>query len=459
MPRPLRFCHLTTFYPPYNFGGDGIGIQRLCRALVRRGHHVTVVHDKDAYDLLHPGPSPEPEVDPDGVEVVTLESGLGAASCLLTQQTGRPVVHGRRLRRILDEGRFDVLNYHNVSLAGGPGLWALGDAVKLHMAHEHWLVCESHTLWRHGRERCDRRECLRCVVNYRRPPQLWRRTGAIARQGRNVDLWIAMSEFSRDKHAEMGFPFPMEVMPYFLPEPAGGADPDAPPRPDPTERHRARPYFLFVGRLERLKGLQDVIPVFRERPEVDLVVTGTGEYEGELRALAAGMDNVHFVGRVPQDELARTYRHAEALIVPSLCFETFGIILIEAFSSGLPVIARRVGPFPEIVESSGGGELFRDAGELLAAMDRIRSDPAHRDRLAAAGWRAFSERWTERAVMPRYLELVRQAANRSGHAEVARALAGSERSSSSASLDSPLTPQTGDDPSSELPPPRSCAAS
>jgi hypothetical protein len=88
-------------------------------------------------------------------------------------------------------------------------------------------------------------------------------------------------------------------------------------------------------------------------------------------------------------------------------------------------------------------------------MDRIRSDPAHRDRLAAAGWRAFCERWTERAVMPRYLELVRQAADRSGRPEVARALAGSERSSSP----SPLSPRAGDDPSSELPPPRSCAAS
>ena len=51
----LRFCFLTTFYPPYNFGGDGIGIQRLARALVKRGHHVTVVHDADAFDVLHEG--------------------------------------------------------------------------------------------------------------------------------------------------------------------------------------------------------------------------------------------------------------------------------------------------------------------------------------------------------------------------------------------------------------------
>ena len=437
-PRPLRFCHLTTFYPPYNFGGDGVGIQRLARALAKRGHHVTVVHDKDAYDMLAPGSasggrSPEAEVDPHGVEVIPLESGLGKLSCLMTQQTGHPVANGRRIRKILGRGRFDVINHHNASLIGGPGIWRLGDAVKLHMAHEHWLVCESHVLWRHGRERCDARECLRCVASYRRPPQLWRRTGAIERHGRHVDAWIAMSEFSRKKHAEFGFPFDMEVLPYFLPDPPeseGGVDPERPPQVDPAERPNERPYFLFVGRLEKIKGLQDVIPLFREDRGADLLITGTGEYEGELRRLAEGIASVRFLGRVPYEQLMRTYRHALALIVPSICFETFGIILIEAFTNGIPVIARRLGPLPEIVEGSGGGELFSDAGELLAAMEGIRSDPAHRARLVASGWRAYTERYTERAVVPRYLDVVRRAALRRGRDDVAAAI-------SAAPLDGP----------------------
>ncbi|HEY8723559.1 MAG TPA: hypothetical protein VIL92_06825, partial [Gaiellaceae bacterium] len=50
--RRLRFCLLTTFYPPYNFGGDGIFVQRLAGELVRRGHHVEVVHSVDAYRAL-----------------------------------------------------------------------------------------------------------------------------------------------------------------------------------------------------------------------------------------------------------------------------------------------------------------------------------------------------------------------------------------------------------------------
>ena len=56
--RPLRFCMVTTFYPPYSYGGDGITVQRLARALVRAGPEVTVVHDADAdLSLGHPMPS------------------------------------------------------------------------------------------------------------------------------------------------------------------------------------------------------------------------------------------------------------------------------------------------------------------------------------------------------------------------------------------------------------------
>jgi hypothetical protein len=67
----LRFCFLTTFYPPYNFGGDGIGIQRLARGLARQGHHVTVVHDVDAYRLLHKGAEPAAVAEVPGISVTT----------------------------------------------------------------------------------------------------------------------------------------------------------------------------------------------------------------------------------------------------------------------------------------------------------------------------------------------------------------------------------------------------
>ncbi len=408
---PLRFCMLTTFYPPHAFGGDAVGIQRLSRALVKRGHHVTVVHDTDAFNALHRGKEPDvPALDDDeGVEVVRLKSGYGILSPFLTQQMGRPVLTAKRIRAIIQRGRYDVVNFHNVSLIGGPGLFRLApDAIKLYMAHEHWLVCPTHVLWRHRRERCDGRECLRCTIAYRRPPQLWRWTGYLGRQLRHVDTVIAMSEFSRQKHLEFGLPCDPDVLPYFLPDPqpddqrAAGSSPNA------------RPYFLFAGRLERIKGLDDVIPLMRQYDAADLVIVGDGEYAAHLRRLAEGIPHVKFAGRLSPEALRRYYAHAIALLVPSVCFETFGIVLIESFRQRTPVIARRLGPFPEIIAQSNGGELFDTPDELLAAMRRLQSDAGHRQRLSDAGYRAYVERWSESAVVPRYLDIVRRAARRRG---------------------------------------------
>jgi glycosyltransferase involved in cell wall biosynthesis len=413
---------LTTFYPPYSFGGDAIGVQRLSRGLARRGHDVTVVHDTDAFRVLHRAPIQErPQHDSDGgVKVIRLRSRAGMLSPLLVHQLGRPVMHARRLRRILRPGQFDVVNFHNVSLLGGPGLLTYPhDAVSLYMAHEHWLVCPTHVLWRFRKERCDERHCLKCVLSYQRPPQAWRYTGTLERALAGVDTVIAMSEFSRNKHREFGLKTPMEVLPSFLPDPA----PTVPAR---GRSPHPRQFCFFAGRLERIKGLDDVIPVFAKIPEVDLVIAGDGEHAAHLRGLATGMSNVHFLGRLAPEALTAYYRHALASLVPSVCYETFGIVLIEAFQQGTPVIARRIGPFPEIIERSGAGELFSTGAELEAIIRRFQLDGPYRQRLSQAGEDAVRQHWTEAVVIPEYLELVRRAAERGGHARVADLLAPQE---------------------------------
>ena len=398
----LRFAMITTFYPPYNFGGDGMGILRLSQALVRRGHHVTVIHDGDAYVTLAKR-EPAAIFPDDGVSVVTLRSPMGIVSNLLTQQTGHPVVHGARIAQVMDDGRFDVTVFHNISLVGGPGILRYGRGATLYMAHEHWLVCPTHVLWRHKREPCPERECLKCQLVYRRPPQLWRSTGFLERELHHVDTFIAMSEFSRAKHREFGFPRDMSVVPYFLPDVEA-----APPAVDDHSPHD-RPYFLFVGRLEQIKGLDDVIPVFAHFDRADLLIAGDGEHAGALHALAAGNPRVKFLGRVAPDDLSRYYRHATALLVPSVCYETFGIIIIEAFRQGTPVVARRIGPFPEILDAAGAGDLFENAAELETALHRYLDDGERRARLSRAAVESFGKYWSESAVLPRFMDVVREA--------------------------------------------------
>ena len=112
----MRFCMVTTFYPPYHFGGDGIFIHQLSNELAKRGHHVEVVHCEDAYRLGNTS-APSDSLENDGIVVHRLRSTFGLLSPLITQQTGRPGIKTRQLRNILDRD-FDVVNFHNISLIG-----------------------------------------------------------------------------------------------------------------------------------------------------------------------------------------------------------------------------------------------------------------------------------------------------------------------------------------------------
>ena len=91
-----------------------------------------------------------------------------------------------------------------VWLVSGLLIWKYGTGVKLHTAHEHWMVCPTHILWRHNREICDERQCMRCILQQRRPPQLWRATNLIAREARHVDRFLMLSQSSIDNHRHFG---------------------------------------------------------------------------------------------------------------------------------------------------------------------------------------------------------------------------------------------------------------
>src|SRR4051794_2110509 len=106
--RPIRFCMATTFYPPASFGGDGLQVQRLARALVERGHDVTVVHSVDAYRTLARRTESE-ALEDDGVKVIPLSTGSGALAPLATHVTGRPLLGKRALAKAL-RGPYDVIH-------------------------------------------------------------------------------------------------------------------------------------------------------------------------------------------------------------------------------------------------------------------------------------------------------------------------------------------------------------
>jgi glycosyltransferase involved in cell wall biosynthesis len=408
MTRPLNFLHLTTFYPPYSFGGDAMYLYRLSHALGDAGHHVDVIHCIDSYHLLHPA---EPQIkfaDHPNVAIHGLRSGYKWLSPLLTQQTGRPLLKEGRIREVLNSKPYDVIHLHNISLLG-PQVMALepdqGRIVKIYTTHEHWLVCPTHVLWKFNKRACEKAECLRCTLMAKRPPQLWRYTGLIEKTSQHVDQFVSPSRFTANMHDERGFPQPVAHLPYFIDR----VDQDW---KAPGPRPQQKPYFLFVGRLEAIKGLQDLIRVWDRVGDFDLLVAGTGNYEEQLRTQAASNPRIKFLGALPQSELGALYFHSLACIVPSITYETFGLIIIESFARKAPVIVHDLGALPEVVRDSGGGFIYRTDEELLAAIARMAASPALRSELGEKGYHAFLQWWSKEAHLELYFNLLSKTASR-----------------------------------------------
>lgn len=398
MAEALSFCMVTTFYPPFHFGGDAMHAYRLTNALARRGHTVTVVHSEDAYRSLG-GTQPAGSFPHEpGVTVEPLRTAFPLGAATATYLSGRPLFYGPQLDRVFRNRRFDVVHFHNVSLAGGPGVLGLGRGVKLYTTSEHWLVCPMHVLFRDNREPCVEPRCLRCTLAFQRPPQLWRYTGLLERGLDHVDLFLSPSRFTKQAHEERGFARPIRHLPYFLPEIATA---------EPARRER--PYFLFVGRLERLKGVQVLIDAFRSYREAELLIVGEGEYKPELERRAAGLDHVRFLGRVHPSELPPLYAGAISLVVPSIGYEVFGIVILEGFAQRTPAIVHDLGALSEVVGESGGGLVYRSPDELAAALERLRTDTVLRDELGVRGHRTLKRLWSEETHVAQYFEAIEEA--------------------------------------------------
>jgi len=400
----MNFLHLTTFYPPYSFGGDAMYIYRLSHALGDAGHRVDVVHCIDAYNLLHPTPPPIRFAEHPNVTVHGLRSGYGALSPLLTQQTGRPLLKRAQIMEIVCSRRYDVVHYHNISLLG-PDILMLetpgSTPVKLYTTHEHWLVCPTHVLWKFNSRACEKPECFRCMLMAKRPPQLWRYTDKLEKASRHVDRFVSPSRFTARMHADRGFSQPVGHLPYFIDR----ADTDW---QAPKPRRHERPYCLFVGRLEALKGLQTLIDLWGRVKDCDLLIAGTGTDEERLKARAAANPRITFLGPLPQADLGPLYFHAVACIVPSLTYETFGIVIIEAFARKTPVIVRDLGALPEVVEDSGGGFVYRTDEELLSAVATLVGSRELRNELGEKGYDAFVRLWSREAHMRQYFDLLQR---------------------------------------------------
>jgi glycosyltransferase involved in cell wall biosynthesis len=212
-----------------------------------------------------------------------------------------------------------------------------------------------------------------------------------------ISAWIAVSDFMRDQFIRAGVPSEKIF----------------------TLRHFWRPvadltattdhdYYLFIGRLVELKGVLVLLNVwdriFREQKlsGPKLVIIGEGELEEVVRSRAKENPLVDFRGSVPKDEKQQLLSGMRALIAPSVCLESLGLVAYEAYDFAKPVLAARAGGLGEIVLHDRTGLVHEsgDAAMLFEHVTVLEHDSEKRRQLGKAGheWllaNADENRWLE----------------------------------------------------------------
>jgi glycosyltransferase involved in cell wall biosynthesis len=315
-----------------------------------------------------------------GVEVEGMRRVLGSRDVAVTTISGRgdhavayPRITGRapldfsiQMNRHLSV--IDATDPDVVHALGGPG----GVLLTRHLRHP-LVYTANHTYAQaHGRMTLRRRLSRMEAISYRRAQRV-----------------LAISQSTADSVIALGVdPRRVEVLAPGVD--VGEVDLTAPRDPN---------LVLFVGRLEKIKGVDDALRVFdalqRRMPELHACIAGTGTLEPEVAEFARRSPaNIELLGRVSNEKLQALYRHASAVVMPSR-FEGLGLVAAEAIANGAFVAGYDVDGLRDVVVPSGGGVLVPH-GLLVALAEAVwvlmhRSEPG--ERAAASRWILTNHSW------------------------------------------------------------------
>lgn len=171
--------------------------------------------------------------------------------------------------------------------------------------------------------------------------------------------------------------------------------------------------ILYVGRMSFRKGPHVLLNAFSSIPDATLVMVGSGEMLPFLRAQAKmlGIEKrVIFTGYVDEERLSEIYRMADIFVLPSITSEAFGVVLLEAMASGVPVIASDTGGIREILAESGAGLLVTPENELelRKAIKKLLKSPNLRERYAERGRELAERKYSWEVIVPRIEELYKE---------------------------------------------------
>jgi glycosyltransferase involved in cell wall biosynthesis len=324
------------------------------------------------------------------------------------------------VRRAIERERPDVVHVHNFVPLLSPVVHrtahASGVAV-VQTLHNYRLVCPAGTLFRDGHpcEDCvGRRVAWPAVLHacYRssRPQSAVVATmlashRAIGTWADDVDLYVAVSNFLRDRIVAGGYPAERIVVKgNFVEDPNTGGS--------PAKADAPRSGMLFVGRLSPEKGIDRLVEAWDSMPNPpELQIAGVGPQEPLVHAAAARNARIRYAGRLDQAEVRHAMATSQALVFASRWYEGQPITILEAMAAGLPVIAPRIGAIPELIEDGRTGILFDPGtpGALAAAVGRGAADPTRLRALGAAARERYERFHTPEANYGQLLAAYEQA--------------------------------------------------
>lgn len=203
-----------------------------------------------------------------------------------------------------------------------------------------------------------------------------------------VTRYIALNEFCRRKFIEGGLPAErVMVKPNFV-------DFVLPPLAE-------RKGFLYVGRLSDEKGIDVLVNAWSLLSSGLLRIAGTGPKAGLLH----GHPRLNALGAISSEQVRNEMVHSVALVLPSICYESFPRTLVEAFACALPVIASRLGPLVDLVEDGVTGLLF-DPGSAVNLSHTLSWAQAHPEHMAEMGRNARAKYEAEFSADRNYAQLI-----------------------------------------------------
>lgn len=324
----------------------------------------------------------------------------------------------REVRALIRRERPQVAHFHNTFPLISPAAYyaARAEGVPvIQTLHNYRLVCPNALFFREGRvcEDCSGKPvpwpgvvhaCYRgsrsssgvvaAMLTAHRALGTWTRT---------VDLYIALTEFARQKFVQGRLPAEkISVKPNFL-------------YPDPGAGEGRGEYVLFVGRLSQEKGVGTLLAAWKQlRRKVRLKIVGDGPLAPALAEAAERAPEVEYLGRQPKNQVLALMKDAQALIFPSEWYEGFPMVIAEAYAVGLPVIASNLGSMSSLIDSGRTGLHFHpnDPRDLASRVEWAFGHRQELRRMRGQARAEFESKYTAERNYQMLMEIYQSAVER-----------------------------------------------